>query len=56
MEKARRSYILVVGKTPQALENKVGEKIKEGYAPWGGFGMNEYRLVQPMIWRKGLDG
>jgi hypothetical protein len=55
METTRRTYIVIVGRNPQDLENKVIEKIQEGYAPFGGFGVTEVRLYQPMVWRKGLD-
>ena len=51
-----KTYILVVGKNPDDLVAKVTEKITQGYYPWGGFGVDGGRLMQPMIWRKGLDG
>lgn len=56
MEETRKPYAVIVGRSPQDLEDKVLRMIKEGYAPWGGFGIDGGRLVQPMIWRKGLDG
>lgn len=50
-----KTYILVVGRNPTDLENKVREMITQGYYPWGGFGIDEGRFVQPMLWRKGLS-
>ena len=50
-----KTYIIVVGRNPNDLETKVTEKIAQGYYPWGGFGVEAGRLMQPMLWRKGLS-